>query len=312
MPEHRIYRFSEWIDTPYKHVIRKICTDTYRGEKADPVEHEGRMDESFSRSRRLITEYILCNRFDLFCTFTFSKATVHDRKDYKAIKSKLCKFFNNFKNRVDPTFKYLVVPELHKDGSVHFHGVITAPVGLCTPLQIPKRDNNGVVHMVPNTPGYMDWPPYSGRFGFFSCSWIRNYTGCALYVSKYMTKDLAQWFERNDQIVMHSKGLNKPELVYCEPGYQIPGDKRQNDFDGDFCATGMRDAWETADYYVSGDDNWQRFYDRAQEYEHPRKPVTPRDCDMPPPLMDWGLFNSFPVDDWEQVSMRAYENGGNQ
>lgn len=291
MSVHRIYRFPEWMETPYKHILLKRQTDTTLAEKAEPVEHEGRMDESLSRSRRLIMEYILCNRFDLFCTFTFSDEKVTDRKDYKALKARFSKWLNNYRNRYDKYFRYLYIPELHKDGSVHFHGVMTTPNGLCCNLQIPrKNDATGQVEMVPNTPGYMDWPRYSQTFGHFSCSFIRDYTGCAGYVSKYMTKDLANWFERNDQIVMHSKGLNKPELVYEAHNEGIPGGITEKDYDGDFCAIGMRDVYQTAPYYTHWVDEFNLY---------PEMVIAPE---------DWWKYKKWqeypgPVDEWKQTDM---------
>lgn len=293
MSQLRIYRFPEWQETPYKFVGLKRRTDSVLAEKAPPQEHKGRMDESLSRSRRLIQEYILCNRFDLFCTFTFDECKVNDRTDYKAIKSRLCKAFNNFRNRYDPDFRYLIVPELHKNGAVHFHGVMTTPHGLCSPLMIPKKID-GKRHMVPNTPGYMDWPYYSSRFGFFSCSWIRNYTGCAVYVSKYLTKDLAAWFEKSDQIVMHSKGLKRPDLVYTGENEGIPFRLTKDDYNGEFCTVAMRDMWTAAPFYIY----W------ADEFTiHPERIIQPEDA--------WKhvQWRKFPVDDWEQVSMRAKEWG---
>lgn len=248
------------------------------------------MSESLSRSRRLIQEYILCNRFALFCTFTFDEKKVADRKDYKEIKARLCKAFNNFRNRYDPTFLYLIVPELHKDGSVHFHGVMTVPVGLCSPLKIPKKDKYGVNRMVPNMPGYMDWPYYSSRFGYFSCSWIRNYTGCAVYVSKYLTKSLAEWFSKHDQIVMHSKGLNRPELVYKDAGNKIPGERQKSDYEGDFCAVGMRDVQDTAQHYIHWVDKFSI---------RPFEVIAPEDWWK---HEEWGKMPG-PVDGWEQIKM---------
>lgn len=141
--------------------------------------------------------------------------------------------------------------------------------------------------MVPNTPGYMDWPYYSEKFGFFSCSWIRDYTGCAIYVSKYMTKDLAKWFNKNDQIVLHSQGLKRPELVYCQSGGQIPGQPHERDFDGEFCAVGMRDEYDTAPYYVDWVDGFRMYPEQVTQMQ-PFFPELPG-----------------PYDNWEQISMMA-------
>jgi hypothetical protein len=214
--ELRLYRYPEWIETEYKCVLLKRNTTVVPERRAEPVPHDGRMDESLSRSRRIIRDLILCNPFHLFCTFTFGKMKVRDRTDYKALKKDFSKSLDNFKQRYDKGFKYLYIPELHKDGAVHFHGVMTFPQngpdnkGICSPRFIQYRDIHGKLQTGPNRKGYMNWPYYSDRFGHFSCTSIRNYTGCAVYVSKYMTKDLACWFSKGDQIVMHSKGLVKP------------------------------------------------------------------------------------------------------
>lgn len=308
MSEHRIYRFPNWLSTPYKHIILTGNTDVEKAAKAPPTEYEYRLAESLSRSRRLIQEYILCNEFTLFCTFTFSTEKVTDRTDYKTLKKVFSKALNNYRNRYDPAFKYLYIPELHEDGAVHFHGVMTTPRRfLCTPLEIPKKDEKGILRMVPNTPRYMDWTYYSERFGHFSCSWIRDYEKCAGYVSKYMTKDLAAWFSRNDQIVMHTKGLNRPELVHIGEGYHLPGKGQTGDFHGDFCYTGMRDIYDTAPYYVNGDDRWESADYRQDNEWIPRIQYQPKEDgwwyipETPDtPFYPWFLLG--PFDKYEQTT----------
>ena len=304
MSEHRIYRFPEWMETPYKHVILKGNRGTFEGERAEATEHEYRLSESLSRTRRLIREYILCNHFTLFCTFTFDKSKVHDREDYKALKKDFSKFLNNYKNRHDKDFKYLYIPELHKNEAVHFHGVMTTPKFLCSPLKIPKRIDS-VVKMVPNTPRYMNWPPFSERFGFFSCSWIKDYTKCATYVSKYMTKELANWFLRHDQMVMHSKGLNRPELMYIGEGYSLPGIPSTTDYDKDFCAVGMRDIYDTAPYVVCADDRWEADYRDDNIVTIDKIASTDAYWDVPdsPDLPWFPWFMPGPKDNFEQVTM---------
>ena len=105
MSVHRIYRYPNWTETPYKHILLKRGGFTYHEDKAPPTEHDGRMSESLSRSRRLIQEYILCNDFRLFCTFTFDGEKVADRTDYKDLKKRFSKALNNYRNRYDPDFK---------------------------------------------------------------------------------------------------------------------------------------------------------------------------------------------------------------
>lgn len=259
MSQLRLYRFPRWVETPYKYVLLKRKNDASSDERAPPSENEHRLEESLSRSRRLIMEYILCNQFDLFCTFTFDKMKVRDRADFKDLSKRLRGFFNDHKKRLDPEFKYLVVPELHKDGSVHFHGVINATYGLCSRLEIDWRRPDGRLTKIKNTKGYMDWAEYSKRFGHFSCSWIRDQVGCSVYVSKYMTKDIADWFQKNDKMVLHSQGLRRPELVYLEDtatSWSIPGGAREDDKDYEFCVIAMRDMYDAAEHYIDWVDEF--------------------------------------------------------
>lgn len=286
MSQYRIYRYSELdtLGTPYKHILLKrgSCDGCEDGEQHEASSYDYRLDESVSRSRRLLTDLILCNRFSYFCTFTFDGERVGDRRDYQALKSRLLKFFNNYRQRVDPTFRYVAVPERHKDGSIHFHGVVSGfPLGeLVQPPTIPKRVD-GVLKRVPNTPGYLDWPRYSSKFGFFSCSRIRDTYRCALYCCKYLTKDFSSWIGKGQQVVLHSKGLARPELVFCEQAKgEFLGVPVQ--YDGEFCKIGMGTALETSPKFV----HW-----------------TDLCAQVVSPWLDWSQVFQGP--NWEQIYMEG-------
>ena len=82
------------------------------------------LDESLLRSKRTILDYALNNNFNYFVTFTFDASKIN-RSNFNACKNKILKAFNNFKNRYDSELKYVLVPELHKNGiAIHFHGLI--------------------------------------------------------------------------------------------------------------------------------------------------------------------------------------------
>lgn len=221
-------------------------------EKAPPVAHEFRMDVSISRTRRLFHDYAFCNHFDLFCTFTFDCKKV-DRTDFSAVKKALCKFFNNFRSRVDSNFRYMVIPEQHADGAWHFHGFITLPQGICCNLLIDK-EIDGVVRRVPNTPGYMHWPAYSERFGFFSAELIRDYDRSVNYCLSYITKSFRNSVFKNKQLLLKSQGLTKPELVF-QTMERVS--LYRPDYVGEFCSVKWQSADATAPYYR----HWTHWYD---------------------------------------------------
>ena len=278
---YRIYRYDAK-ELPYRHIqlYRDRALHLLPTEKAEPTPHDGRMDESLSRTRRIIRDTLLCNRFMLFCTFTFSPDKVPDRYDFQGLRKSLSQFFNNYRKRHDPNFRYLFVPEHHKDGAIHFHGVTTFIRDLVEPGTVWKRMTDGTLQQVPNTKHYLDWPAFSSRYGYFSCSRIRDNDRCATYVSKYITKELTDW-GKGCQLVLKSKGLNKPELVYDSDTDFLQ--LHPNDIDNEWCRSAWADEAYTARFYkhwsyrgdevVPWEDRWK--YVQWPAYEPDEKGCVP-------------------------------------
>lgn len=191
------YRLKE---KAFKHIYFKRDRSFGRAERREKTEQElldslanaGRADSNLCRARSTVRNLILCNPFDYFCTFTFNAEKI-DRYNFKACQKRITELFKNYKARYAPNFRYLIIPEFHKDGAVHFHGMVSgiADGDLTVPEQIWKRDKKtDTLILVPNTQKYVDWQYYSKKLGFFSCSAVRNHEACASYVTKYITKDL--------------------------------------------------------------------------------------------------------------------------
>lgn len=189
------------------------------GEKSSTILDElailEKSSQNLSRARRAVRDIILCNHFDYFCTFTFNAEKV-DRYDFKSCKKKITQLFMNYKQRYSPDFRYIVIPEFHKDGAVHFHGMVKGirPEDFTIPEYILKRDHiTDQVLVVPNTKAYVDWQYYSSKLGYFSCSAVKEYEACAQYVSKYITKALMS-LPLGQRVFMASAGLERPELIF--------------------------------------------------------------------------------------------------
>lgn len=223
MSYYRIWHYPS-SDIPYKHVYikRDRSFESKKSKTFDAFENSAeilrRLDESerfaenVSRTKRMVTDLVLCNRFEYFCTFTFKGP---GRYDLDECSRSLRRFFDNFRKRYAPDFRYLIVPEQHKDGAYHFHGLCSGfPEGeLVVPEMIFRRSKiTGEIETVPNTPGYLDWTRYSSRFGFFNCSPIRSYMRCAFYITKYITKETC--VAKGKKAYMCSSGLVRPELVF--------------------------------------------------------------------------------------------------
>lgn len=227
-----MYEYSEGVQKRFRVIGFKGIRIAGGAEKGSS-NNEDKWQSNLSRARTSILALVLCNRFEYFCTFTFD-GDKFDRYDLALVAKKLRRWFSNFKTRFAPNFDYLIVPERHKDGAWHFHGLVRGlPASEFTvPAKIPVRDRDTQkIKLVPNTSHYVRWSRYSKTFGFFDCSCIKNYEACAMYVAKYITKDL-ETVCKGSHLYFASKGLRRPELVFDAPDTPFPF---RPEYEDNFC-----------------------------------------------------------------------------
>ena len=158
-----------------------------------------KLEESISRSKRLVWEYALCNDWDYFFTGTIDKDKL-DRYDFDCFSSKLRKFIDNY-NRLYPegAVTYLLIPEQHEDGAWHVHGL----------LKGIKPE-----HLVFNKNSYFTWKQYDNAFGYMSIGRIRDKERVASYIMKYIGKSIGKTrIARGRRSFYHSMGLKKAEKI---------------------------------------------------------------------------------------------------
>lgn len=149
------------------------------GDRRDAAEAEGRR-RAAHRAKRRLYDLALCNDFDLFVTFTLDADKI-DRYDYKPIVRKLGQWLSNRVTRKG--LRYVLVPELHKDGALHFHGLINSEAVKLEKARNPKgrlvKDKGG--KQVYNV---TDW-----GVGFTTAVFLTgDYAAVCHYIAKYITK----------------------------------------------------------------------------------------------------------------------------
>lgn len=196
---------------------------------------EERFANSVSRTKSRIFELASCNEFDYFCTFTQNE-NLRDRFILSEFRSDLSQFIRNLNRyRVDSEkIKYLLIPEQHKDGAWHMHGLLSGltdkdltPFSLKDklPYKIRKSLKDGVV--------VYDWVKYRSKFGYFTATKIESVEACSKYITKYVTKDLCkQGIEQNRHLFFASKGLNGRVCAVHHSAEPLPFD--DFDFENDF------------------------------------------------------------------------------
>lgn len=171
-------------------------------EYTEKTSNETDKERSIRRTKRAVKDYVLMNPFDMFATFTFRS----DRYDIDKIKSKMANWLKSQQKR-NGQFSYLIVPEFHKDGALHFHALVNGYTGKVnrsygSNTGQPLKENGRDVYELP---GY--------KLGFNSVIYIddnpesRGKVGS--YLLKYITKDMPVIFGQNRYWV--SKGLKKPK-----------------------------------------------------------------------------------------------------
>lgn len=158
--------------------------------------------DSLKRTKDKIFEIALSNTWKYMITFTLDAEKV-DRYEPKEVKRAVCNWLYNQSKR--KKLSYLVVPELHKDGAIHFHGLTNEalqttfsetflikgvkmkPIKEITLRRKGYKPSDECVQKVYNVTNF----PY----GFTTAVELdENCEGVARYMTKYITKDLQKIF----------------------------------------------------------------------------------------------------------------------
>lgn len=135
--------------------------------------------DNYNRAKNKVYDIARCNAWEWFTTFTFSKEYV-DRYNYDACKKKISKWLNNIKAKnICPDMKYLIVPEQHKDGAWHFHGLFADCDGFNFIDSGIRDKQKRVVYNI----GRYKW-------GFTTATKVSDSKKAASYLCKYITKEL--------------------------------------------------------------------------------------------------------------------------
>lgn len=158
---------------------------------------------SLQRTKSVITDISLANDFDLFVTFTINPDKI-DSFDIPLVKSKVSKWLNNAKSNhnslnFSPQLEYLVIPELHKSGRIHFHALFKNYQGSL--LDSKKSQNGKVIYNLEQF-----------KYGFTTATKIESIEKTSNYIQKYIKKDMLKI--GNKKRYFASKGLKKPLKTY--------------------------------------------------------------------------------------------------
>lgn len=256
--DYMIYRYTDQI---YKIIKFKYTERLLISRDRETFEHTGeKLDNSLSRTKRLLLEKALCNPWDWFGSLTIDK-TKFDRYQLK-------EFYKAFSQRVRDMRKkgyniqYLIVPELHKDDAWHLHGLFYGLPPLLPFSECRKQGQKVPDYLVYSD--YYNWPWYQENFGYCSFGRIRSPVRSAFYITKYITKNHQRMVtDVGSKMFYPSQGLNKAELHGEHYGHsEFLDSLLQEEYD--FCSVGMTKVSNGFDWTFGFDLEGFEFLSGAQ------------------------------------------------
>lgn len=238
-------KYIPWDCTVFAHDIYKrdgfdLIDDTEKKQKiahrvSDGPSSAENIRKSFARARNNLFDLLQSNKdIGWFVTLTIDGEKI-DRYDYNVVVKKLGQWLDNNVRR--KALKYILVPEFHKDGAVHFHGFINCDVLSTSEARNPHSGK--LIHhhgkQVYNISNY--------KLGFSTAIPINpyEYDATCKYVYKYITKGGGQkvggryYFSGGNLLRPHFEYVDVPFLSVEEQTHKLDCgyEYKKIRFDGD-------------------------------------------------------------------------------
>lgn len=172
--------------------VEKSAAQLAREEEEEQQRCADNLARSVRRARSALADLALSNPWEFFVTLTLDAAKI-DRYEVREITRKLNNWLDNHVRR--DGLAYVLVPELHKDGAVHFHGFFN---GALDAVDSGTIDYHGKPRRPRSERQRAEWLADGGHIVYNLPAWTLGYTSAIRlygdhraavgYVCKYITK----------------------------------------------------------------------------------------------------------------------------
>lgn len=153
---------------------------------------------SLYRTKSKIYQLARGEDWEWFITFTFDGSKI-DRYSYDECSAFLSGWLQRIRCKhleFDFDLKYMVVPEQHKDGAWHFHGIFA--------------NVSADIMDLYKAPWHDDYRVRAYKKGFSTAEPVKDQLAVSNYISKYITKDLVS-VTRGKKRYWHTRNLHLPD-----------------------------------------------------------------------------------------------------
>lgn len=174
----------------------------------------GRLAASISRTKSRIYELAACNEWDWFFTGTLNPEWC-DVNNLRLFRARLSQAIRDFRKSSGCAVRYLLIPEQHKSGAWHMHGLFGGlPPEMLRKLSADEHLPYRLLERIKAHDDVYTWDYYSKRFGYTTLTPMRNAAATAAYVTKYITKDLlSNTLDSKSHSYYASIGLKGAEII---------------------------------------------------------------------------------------------------
>lgn len=190
------------VDTHHVHAYNVASGWALPDERTQDERQAESIRTSISRSVRMVRELAACNPWQFFVTITLSPANWQNRYTPDGLQDVIKAMTRRWRRKHKdgsaycPDFKYLLIPEMHKNGAIHLHGFVNhMPPAECIPYtmadvnsskQLPKK----ICDKVRAGETIYHSPTWEKLFGYNTFEPISDLDKASSYVVKYVSKEI--------------------------------------------------------------------------------------------------------------------------
>lgn len=206
-----------------------------------------KLSNNVVRAKMKVFEYSMCNTFDDFVTLTLNQEK-YDRHNLSKYIKDLGQFIRNYRRDYNVNIQYLLIPEQHKNGAWHMHGLFKGiPLEHLTKFKVTDNIPQKLKNLILAGRYIYNWQAYGVKFGWVTVEKIISQERVSKYITKYIKKsfDMGQGVtEKNKRLYYPSKGLLLPERIKEGSLTSSQLDKITFDYDNEYIKSKMLNGLE--------------------------------------------------------------------
>ena len=173
--------------------------------------------DSLKRTKKKFVDYALNNSFNWFVTQTIAPSDGVDRLSLPDVTRAFALAVQHFNRKYNCKLIYIFIPEQHKSGAWHLHGLVGClPDDALTAFKRSRHNPPYIRSKLAKGEAVFKLRFFEDKLGFNTFEPIESKEAVVRYCTKYITKELLDAkVSKNTRLLIASQGLEKPARGTC-------------------------------------------------------------------------------------------------